>query len=121
MVTWCIRRSDVHGAWSWGDARQWTDEEWCDDIVPKFGEFEKLLWHEVHAQSSESGHAMHHTHELHEVNAEAQARWLELGLEEFDTLFRFRLGGQKRFWGFRLGAHFFGVWWDRSHRIYPVG
>lgn len=119
-VTWCTRRGDVEGTWTWGEHRAWSDSEWVDEILPKFAELEKLVWREVLESSSESGHRMHHSHELHEVAKEAQIRWLELGLEQFDTLFRFRLGATKRFWGFRIGPHFFGVWWDRSHSIYPV-
>lgn len=119
-VTWCVRRRDVEGEWTWGEARQWTDAEWQGEIAPKFVEYEKLRWREVIQQSSESGHKMHHSHELHTLDREAQERWLELDLGQFDTVFRFRLGGAKRFWGFQIGAHFFGVWWDRKHKIYPV-
>lgn len=63
---------------------------------------------------------MHHEQGVGSLLDEAQNRWLELGLEEFDTAFRFRLGGKRRFWGFRVQGHFFGVWWDREHSLYPV-
>lgn len=119
-VSWCVRRRDVDGAWTWGDARNWSDAEWNETIAPAFGEFEKLTWGEVQGQVSGAGHLMHHEQEISTIADEAQRRWLELDLEEFDTLFRFRLGNRRRFWGFVLEGHFFGVWWDRSHRIYPT-
>jgi len=43
-------------------------------------------------------------------------RWRELDLEQFESIFRFRLGDQKRrTWGFIVQAHFHMVWWDRNH------
>lgn len=84
-------------------------------------QFESLTWAEIEALSSSSGHRMHHLQDVSTLVEEAQLRWLELNLEEFDTAFRFRLGNKRRFWGFRVQGHFFGVWWDREHRLYPVG
>ncbi|THF48907.1 hypothetical protein [Allorhizobium terrae] len=119
-VTWCITKSDVADSWYWGEARQWSSAEWAGEIHPFFTEFEKLTWGEVDTFSSESGHKMHHTHEIKDLVGEAQARWKEINLEEFDVLFRFRLGGTKRVWGYIVQSHFYFVWWDRVHRIYPV-
>jgi hypothetical protein len=116
-----VRRGDVDGAWQWGEQRAWTEEEWNGVIAPAFRAFEALTWAGIEAQSSGSGHRMHHAQEVGSLVDEARYRWLELGLEEFDTAFRFRLGGTRRFWEFRLQGHFFGVWWDRHHNIYPVG
>jgi len=120
QVTWCMRRRDVQGKWTWGEDRAWTEEEWRDIIEPAFLEYERLTWGEIDQRASGTGHKMHHFQELHTLVTEAQERWFDLGLEEFDTLFRFRLGGTRRFWGYILQAHFFGVWWDRAHGIYPV-
>jgi hypothetical protein len=119
-VSWCVRHRDVEGSWSWNDQRAWSNEEWDSTIHPALDSLGRLTWGEVRKQVSGSGHLMHHEHELNSVCAEAQARWLDLELEQFDTLFRFRLGGKRRFWGFVLQGHFFGVWWDREHGIYPT-
>jgi hypothetical protein len=119
-VAWCITKKDVEGKWSWGEPRQWTDAEWANKIEPKFLEYEKLTWSQIDGHSSSTGHKMHHTHELGDLVDEAQIRWRFLGFGQFDTLFRFRLGGKERAWGFKAQAHFHLVWWERHHKIYPV-
>jgi hypothetical protein len=35
-------------------------------------------------------------------------------------MFRFRLGGKARLWGFRSERIFHVVWWDPDHRVYPT-
>lgn len=120
QVTWCKTKADIVDSWSWGDARAWHPEEWDDVISPPFQCFAQLTWQEIDRFSSESGHKMHHGHEVGDLVFEAQQRWLELDLEQYDSVFRFRLGGTKRVWGFIVQAHFHIVSWDRSHSIYPT-
>ncbi len=120
-VTWCITKADRTDNWSWGEARQWSKIEWDSIIYPPFQQFELLTWQEVDQLSSDTGHKMHHGHEVGDLIPEAQARWRELDLEQYDSVFRFRLGGQRRrAWGFIVQAHFHFVWWDRNHSIYPT-
>ncbi|WP_343642786.1 hypothetical protein [Roseateles sp.] len=120
-MTWCITRADVTDHWSWGEPRAWTGEEWTDTIHPPMSEFAALTWGEIDRQNSGTGHKMHHTHEIGDLIEEAQTRWRRLELEQYDSVFRFRLGGQKRrAWGFIVQAHFHFVWWDREHSLYPT-
>lgn len=120
-VTWCISKADQKDFWSWGEARQWGQDEWNTVIHPPFKDFGQLTWREVDQCSSDTGHKMHHGHEVGDLIPEAQSRWNTLGLEQYDSVFRFRLGGQKRrAWGFIVQAHFYFVWWDRNHSIYPT-
>lgn len=118
-VTWCRTRADLSDSWSWGEPRSWTSTEWDQTILPPFALFGNLTWKEIDAFSSESGHKMHHGHEVSDLVSEAQKRWIALDLEQFDSVFRFRLGGTKRVWGYIVQAHFHIVWWDRLHSIYP--
>jgi len=37
-----------------------------------------------------------------------------------DEMFRFRLGGTARLWGFRANRTFHVVWWDPLHKVYPT-
>lgn len=120
FVTWCDTKKDIDGKWSWHCPRQWTDGEWSVDILPHFEEFSQKTWAEIDELSSGSGHKMHHDQEVSTLIREARRRWRVLGLEQFDTVFRFRLGGTKRAWGYIVQSHFFFVWWERKHKIYPT-
>lgn len=121
-ITWCITKADRVGSWSWNENRDWTNEEWINDIQPKFLDFSKLTWKEIDSHTSGTSHKMHHSHELSDLHEEAQERWLlDLELDEFmDEIFRFRLGATQRAWGYILQAHFFLIWYERKHTIYKV-
>ena len=120
QMAWCFTKKDVEGAWSWKEPREWSTSEWDELIFPKMTEFAKMTWAFIDTFSSDGGHKMHHTQAVHRISVEAQSRWFELGLDQFDTLFRFRLGGTRRIWGVRLQAHFFMVWSERNHLIAPT-
>ncbi|QGX39444.1 hypothetical protein [Permianibacter aggregans] len=120
LVTWCITGADKEGKWSWHEPREWSNEEWDNDIAPSFQEFARKTWAEIDHLSSGSSHKMHHDQDVASLIKEARRRWRKLGLEQFDTAFRFRLGGTKRAWGYIVQAHFFLVWWERHHKLYPV-
>ena len=123
VVTWCATKKDCDGKWSWHEDRAWSDEEWSNTIQPKFLDFAKKTWGEIVRMAYGKGakrKKMHHGHDISDLVEEAQHRWKEVGLEEFDAVFRFRLGATKRAWGYIAQSHFFLVWWERSHQIYPV-
>lgn len=125
-LTWCVTHADVEGEWSWNEGRAWTDEEWTGDISPAFKTLERSTWHElqhVHKVPAKGGRrvARNHFQEISSLVDEAQHRWMTRGLEEYDTAFRFRFGGTVRAWGIKLSGHFYLVWWERRHKIYPVG
>lgn len=124
-LTWCTTHSDVKGEWTWHEARAWTAEEWESAISPSFKQLERSTWHELqfeHKVPARGGKhvARNHFQEVSTLIEEAQQRWLEIGLEEYDTAFRFRFGGTLRAWGVKLSGHFYLVWWERYHKLYPV-
>lgn len=119
-MTWCARIADQHNTWSWGESRQWTQEEWDGLISKGMNSLEGLDWSELQAMTSDSMHLMHHDHDIDDLCNEAVERWLELELDQFDCPFRFRLGNTKRVWGIELHGHFYLVWYERDHNIYPV-
>ncbi|MGL6564829.1 hypothetical protein [Aeromonas dhakensis] len=120
LVTWCDTKADLVGSWSWGELRAWQQSEWDQIIGPPFEQFRKLTWREIDELSSDTGHKMHHGHDVGDLIVEAQERWLDLNLEEYESVFRFRIGNTGRVWGFIVQAHFHIVWWDREHSIYPT-
>lgn len=119
-VDWCISKADQIDTWTWGEPRKWSDDEWENVIHPPMRQFRELTWKEIDQLSSGTGHRMHHDHEVGDLIPEAQRRWRDLDLEQFDSVFRFRLGATKRVWGFIVQAHFYFVWWDRNHSLYPT-
>lgn len=120
-MTWCARHADRDGHWSWGEARQWSEQEWCEEIKSTLNGLEKLDWKEIQCMTSDSSHLMHHDQAVSSLCSEAQQRWLDLNLEQFDVSFRFRMGNRKRAWGIELQGHFFLIWYEREHKIYPTG
>lgn len=122
LVTWCCTKADLVDQWSWGEARAWAQHEWDNTIHPPFKEFAKLTWKEIDGFSSggKRSHKLHHSHEVGDLIPEAQQRWSDLDLEQYETVFRFRLGNTERVWGYISHAHFHIVWWDRNHSIYPT-
>lgn len=118
-VAWDCDDPDVAGVWSWGVERQWSTETWDSTILPKLQEFERLTWGEVDQASSGSSHKMHHNMDCGDLCYEAVNRLFEIEKIE-DTIFRFRLGGRERLWGFRYLNKFSILWFDPTHQIYPV-
>ena len=124
-LTWCTTVSDLEGEWSWREQRCWTEEEWKTKILPNFSLLEKSTWSEILFEQktpAKGGKTVpkHHDQELTTLVQEAQDRWIEIGLEEYDTAFRFRFANTIRAWGIKLQGHFYLVWWERYHKIYPV-
>lgn len=124
-LTWCTTISDLEGEWSWQEQRGWTEEEWQTQILPNFSLLEKSTWSEILFEQKTPAKGdrsvpKHHLQELITLVEEAQDRWIERGLEEYDTAFRFRFTGTIRAWGIKLQGHFYLIWWERYHNIYPV-
>ena len=119
-MSWCARNADQEGGWTWEENRAWTNNEWDKIILRKLNDLEGLDWSEIQNQTSDSGHLMHYDQEIIELCDEAIERWLELDYDQYDTVFRFRLGNKKRSWGIVLQGHFFMIWYERYHKICPV-
>lgn len=89
-------------------------------------EMSKLSWAEIEMQQTGSAakrHRKHHGHPLARLGDEAQARIAALHLVDTfgdDELFRFRLSGERRLWGFRSERTFHVLWWDPDHQVYPT-
>lgn len=124
-LTWCVSNSDTDDDWSWNEPRQWSDAEFTETIKPHMDGCSSNAWKdiEVHSYNGKKGfRKLSNKHQpLNSICEEAQSRWLSLeGLLEFDELFRFRLGTNKRIWGVRILHHFYLVWYERNHLICPI-
>jgi len=93
-------------------------------LVDFICEMARLTWAEIEAQRLGSGnnrHKRHHSQEISRLTKAAQDDLTKRRLSETfdDTIFRFRLNGEQRLWGFRRSRTFHIVWWDPEHRVYP--
>jgi hypothetical protein len=109
------------------------DERWryppsAEDAVELLlflAEMAQLTWAEIErAQTGGHGnrHRKHHDQELESLCPEAREDLLKAKLDVIfgETIFRFRLSGEKRLWGFRVGRTFHVVMWDPGHEVCPV-
>ena len=88
-------------------------------IEPKLVQWASLTWSEIDRLNTGTGHKMHHSMPTSGLAEEAQNRLIEIERYD-DDIFRFRLGGKPRLWGFRVVADFQILWFDPEHEIYPV-
>lgn len=124
-LTWCNSHSDLDGEWSWSEPRGWSEDEFKSDIKPHFDSFTSVPWSEVESATYNGADkirkALNKYQPLDSLCDEAQIRWWDLELvSEFEDLFRFRLGSNKRAWGIRIQHHFYLVWYERNHQICPI-
>lgn len=123
--SWCDEHSDTAGQWSWGEDRQWSDNEYAGTISPHMNSYINCSWGELERQTYDGKKRfrklLNKYQPLDSICNEARDRWLSLDtVSEFDRLFRFRLGSYKRIWGVRIQHHFFMIWYERFHRICPI-
>jgi len=122
---WCSFHSDIEGSWEWGEERLWSDDEYSDTIKPHLDGLNNNHWADVERQTynGKGGFrkSLNKYQSLETICDEAQIRWLDLDLvSQFEELFRFRLGSNKRIWGVRVQHCFFIVWYERYHEICPI-
>lgn len=92
-------------------------------IITFLTNLERSTWNEVRAQitsSKKGSHRKHHPIPLGRLCPEALRRLEELGLDDFDELFRFRVSGPHRLWGIVHEGIFYPIWWDPDHKVYPL-
>jgi hypothetical protein len=103
------------GEWGWPKL---TDND-ARALHTFFHECGCKTWNEICAETS-GRHRKHHPQPVESLVKEAQQRLDEIDLDDLSELFRFRLMGEQRLWGVRIGVQFYVVWWDPHHKVYPV-
>jgi hypothetical protein len=123
--SWSKTHADCEGEWSWGEPRFWNDDEYLLNIEGHLNNYINNTWNQVESQTYNGAKGfrklLNKYQSLETLCPEAQSRWLANPiLEEFDSLFRFRRGSNKRLWGLRMYHHFYLVWYERKHKICPA-
>ncbi len=112
--------ADKKGEWKWGLKRDWTIDETHSQIIGSFfSNYHKCKkWSEVYHEKVD-GCQKHIPYYITEICHDAYLRLVELKLDDFEQIFRFRLQGDYRFYGFTIGSNFMALWYDPYHGIYP--
>lgn len=82
----------------------------------------QLTWAEIQKQTA-GGHRKHHDQRVASIETEPQKDYRKAHLDKTfgdDHIFRFRVTGEKRLWGFRRNRTFHVVWWDPDHLVYET-
>jgi len=118
----CFRYADraTQEAWSFKPS-----EEHAPVLVEFICDMAQLTWGEIEAQrqgTAGNRHRRHHSQDIDSLTTTAQTDITKRKLSERfdDSMFRFRLSGEQRLWGFRRGRVFHVVWWDPDHQVYPT-
>jgi len=126
-LTWSIDHADREGSWTWKnrESREWSVDEYTSEIEPHINSYISIPWKEVEAATYNGKHQarklLNKYQPIDSLCDEAQIRWMELErLSEFEEIFRFRMGSNKRAWGIRIQHHFYLIWYERHHQICPI-
>ena len=83
-------------------------------------------WSEIEAMRA-AAHKRHHSQPISSLSTESQKDFARLRFKGQaldavygDDLFRFRITGEQRLWGFRSNRMFHVIWWDPNHQVYPT-
>jgi hypothetical protein len=101
-----------------------TEDE-AVEIFDFLCEMGRRSWGEIESDQtgSKDRHRKHHDQPIDSLTcAEAKDQIAKQQLDETfgDSIFRFRLEGEKRLWGFRNGRTFHVVFWDPEHALYET-
>ncbi|MER5816829.1 hypothetical protein [Streptomyces californicus] len=85
-------------------------------LLTDMAKFESQTMHELFHQGEWPGKR----HDVHTLpNRAALARLDALGLSDMTQIWKLRIGGAGRLWGFLVGNVFHVVWWDPRHEVWP--
>lgn len=106
---WQLKILDMeHPAWGWKNLSS-AD---LHDVLSKLKNYETMKWKEIRANLQ-----YNHYIPTANVHSDAQKRLRELQLDDFEELFRLRLGGKQRVWGILERYIFKILWWDPDHTV----
>lgn len=84
------------------------------NIHDRLTAFERMTWAEVDKVKSCGPMS------VNEMDKVAQERLAEIGRDEYDELYKLRIGKAARLWGVRSQHVFHILWWDPDHLVYPI-
>lgn len=125
LVNISSAKEDRDGSWSWKIDRDWHKTPKKIEVETFLAEYDQVkTWRDVAeekcAGKEEAVKKKHVFYPLSAIVKEAQDRIIDLKLDDYDEIFRFRLANKERLYGFVNGATFVTVWFDPTHEICPT-
>ena len=110
-LSWRLSSADIDGPFS------------CSQFTPD--DF-KLLWDRLRAFEKMNVSQFRTANSFHRVPTAnitriAKERLNKLKLDDIDIVYSFRITGTCRLWCMRHENILSVLWWDREHKVYPVG
>lgn len=90
------------------------------ELLQFLEDLSQKTWQEVLNETDRSGRPKHHSQDVTSLDKDAQTRLRKIGQADEEKIFRFRIKGKLRLWGFRTGPVFRILWYDPEHKVYPV-
>lgn len=92
-----------------------------NDIIIKLADYEGMTWDEIlKATGGKKCGNNNHYEPVSSLTKEAQKRWIDLKLDQYDQIFSLRITGKKRLYGILNDRVFRIVWFDQKHEICPT-
>lgn len=110
QVKWCFELFDKNITWHEDD----YTEETFRTVAKNMKKYSSMTWGAI-----ENNRHRNHSVKAHKIIPQAQKRLVELMLDDYDDIWRFRFDGLKRIWGIRDKHIFRVLWWDPQHKICP--
>ena len=113
--------------WSFSKC-DWNHEKWginsnsskLPGILRRMNAFEGMTWNEILSNcSGRKNNTQNHEIKLEKIEKSALKRFMDLNLDEYDSLYSFTVTGSQRIWGVRIDNVFCIVWIDAKHEICP--
>jgi hypothetical protein len=117
---------DRNGSWSWGSERDWHPTPGNAAIYGYLDAYKNKTWAEIDAEmvgkknASKKNDQRNKSYPLSAICSEAFERIVHLELDDQETIFRFRMSGEERLYGFIFGITFKTVWYDELHLVCPM-
>jgi hypothetical protein len=104
------------GTWGW----HLLNGDDATALINFMCEMARLSWPEIRRQRA-GQHLRHHSQPIVSLHHDAQRQIENLEYDDIaPEMFRFRLDGTARLWGYEVGGVFHVVWWDPNHKVYET-
>ena len=103
-MTWCRTISDIEGSWYWAEPKNWSEElhgELHGELLRELQPYSNETWAPISNMSTvhsekEKKRVRRNAEEVSTPVIDAQKGWKKLKLDQFESAYRFELGGAKR-------------------------